>query len=42
MLGGLQVTSRAQDHAREMLDAGAATTTLKTLPFKGKRAKPRG
>jgi DNA repair protein RecN (Recombination protein N) len=42
MLGGLQITSRAQDHAREMLDSGATTTTLKALPLKGKRVKPPG
>jgi DNA repair protein RecN (Recombination protein N) len=41
MLGGLQVTPRAQEHAREMLDSGA-TARLKVLRPRAKRAKPQG
>ena len=40
MLGGVQVTARAQDHAREMLDAAVTVPVLAAPRPRAKRAKP--
>ncbi len=41
MLGGVQVTARAQEHAREMLAAGEVPAAAQSPAPRAKRAKPR-